>query len=215
VREYFGEQLQSQRTPAWKEGHRRLYEHYRTLAPQLPNSFTEMEPLFLAVVCGCQAGLYHEALHELYLPRIQRGVSLFAAKVLGAQGGVDFDFGSFFDRGRLRSPAKDDVEEQSLTVEDQLLILMQASMYLTAVRGMGAQEARLCYERAESLCYSLNRPMALRLTITMQMSQRIYSLAQGQNNLTMMVGACSAPEVLLNAPAVTCLCFKALCECIL
>jgi hypothetical protein len=56
VREYFGEQLRSQRSEAWKECNRRLYEYYRTLAPQLPNSFREMEPLFLAVICGCNAG---------------------------------------------------------------------------------------------------------------------------------------------------------------
>ena len=36
VREYFGEQLRSERTDAWKECNRRLYNHYRTLAPQLP-----------------------------------------------------------------------------------------------------------------------------------------------------------------------------------
>ena len=36
VREYFGEQLRSQQTDAWKECNRRLYNYYRTLAPQLP-----------------------------------------------------------------------------------------------------------------------------------------------------------------------------------
>src|SRR6516225_4516270 len=56
VREYFGEQLRSQQTGAWKECNRRLYHYYRTLAPQLPNSFREMEPLFSAVICGCRAG---------------------------------------------------------------------------------------------------------------------------------------------------------------
>src|SRR5271157_4675046 len=50
VREYFGEQLRSQQTDAWKECNRRLYEYYRTLAPQLPNSFRETEPLFSAVI---------------------------------------------------------------------------------------------------------------------------------------------------------------------
>jgi NACHT domain len=48
VREHFGEQLRSQPTDAWKECNRRLYHYYRTLAPQLPNSFREMEPLFLS-----------------------------------------------------------------------------------------------------------------------------------------------------------------------
>src|SRR6202040_3049012 len=73
VREYFGEQLRSQQTDAWKECNRRLYHYYQTLAPQLPTSFGEMEPLFLAVICGCNAGLFRDALHEVYIPRIQRG----------------------------------------------------------------------------------------------------------------------------------------------
>ena len=46
VREYYGEQLWSQRT-AWNECNRRLYHYYRTLAPHLPDSFRDMEPLFL------------------------------------------------------------------------------------------------------------------------------------------------------------------------
>jgi hypothetical protein len=29
----------------------------------------EMEPLFLTVICGCNAGLLWEALHEVYIPR--------------------------------------------------------------------------------------------------------------------------------------------------
>jgi hypothetical protein len=73
VREYFGEPLRSQQTETWKECNKRLYNYYRTLAPQLPDSFRDMEPLFLAVTCGCNAGLYREALHEVYIPRIQQG----------------------------------------------------------------------------------------------------------------------------------------------
>src|ERR1700759_2972395 len=49
VREYFGEQLRSQQTDAWKECNRRLYHYYQTLTPLLPNSFSEIEPLFSAV----------------------------------------------------------------------------------------------------------------------------------------------------------------------
>jgi hypothetical protein len=65
VREYFGEQLRSQQAEAWKECNRRLYYYYQKLAPQLPDNFTEMEPLFLAVICGCNAGVFREALHEV------------------------------------------------------------------------------------------------------------------------------------------------------
>ena len=161
VREYFGEQLRSQRTEAWKECNRRLFHYYRTLAPQLPDSFREMEPLFLAVICGCNAGLFREALHEVYIPRIQRGDASFAAKVLGARGALLSVLVHFFEHGRWGSPVETGVEGQSLTAEDQLFILMQAGLYLTATRGLGAPEARICYERAESLCHSLNRPLLL------------------------------------------------------
>jgi hypothetical protein len=83
VREYFGEQLRSQRVDAWKEANRRLFHYYRRVAPQLPETFSEMEPLFQAVICGCHAGLFREALHEVYISRIQRGKASFAANVLG------------------------------------------------------------------------------------------------------------------------------------
>jgi hypothetical protein len=84
VREYYGEQLRNQRKEAWRESNRRLYNYYRDFAPQLPNTFGQMEPLFLAVICGCNAGILREALHEVYIPRIQRGDTFYAAKVLGA-----------------------------------------------------------------------------------------------------------------------------------
>src|ERR1700738_5163313 len=132
IREYFGEQLRSQQTDAWKECNRRLYHYYRTLAPQLPNSFKEMEPLFLAVICGCNAGLFREALHEVYIPRIQRGDAHFAARVLGAARPLLSVLVHFFEHGRWGSLVETAVEGQSLTAEDQLFILMQAAAYLTA-----------------------------------------------------------------------------------
>ena len=107
VREYFGEQLRSQKTEAWKEGNRRLYHYYRTLASQLPDNVIEMEPLFLAVICGCNAGLFHEALHEIYIPRIQRGNASFAANVLGARGALLSVLIHFFEGGRWGSSVRD------------------------------------------------------------------------------------------------------------
>jgi hypothetical protein len=92
-------------------------------------------------------------------------------------------------------------------VEDQLFILMQAGHYLTATRGLAASEAGICYEQAVSLCDSLDRPLALHaalmgqwhysldantLPATMQIAQRLYSLAQEQENAVPMIGACNA-----------------------
>ena len=197
---------------AWKECNRRLFNYYRTLAPQLPNSFREMEPLFLAVICGCNAGLFREALHEVYIPRIQRGDAYFAANVLGATGPLLSVLVHFFEHGRWGSLVETAVEGQSLTAEDQLFILMQAGLYLTATRGLGAPEARICYERAEPLCHSLNRPrllfMALigqwrytlmtdKLSAAMQIAERVYSLAQEQNDAALMIGAYHALAAML------------------
>jgi predicted ATPase len=259
VREYFGEQLRSERTDAWKECNRRLYNYYRTLAPQLPDSFRDMEPLFLAVICGCNADLFREALHEVYIPRIQRGDAFFAANNLGAGGALLSALVHFFEDRRWSSPLEIGVEAQRLTTEDHLFILTQAGLYLSSTRGFSAPEARICYERVESLCHSLNRPLLLysalmgqwryslitdKLTATMQIAQRVYSLAQEQNNPAVMIGACQALVSTLyylgefetarqyamrgvqiwrsgsvhsnaqdlDAPAVVCLCYEALCQ---
>jgi tetratricopeptide (TPR) repeat protein len=212
VREYFGEQLRSQRPEAWKECNRRLFNYYQTLAPRLPGSFKDMEPLFLAVICGCNAGLYHKALNEVYIPRIQRGDAFFAAKVLGARGALLSALIHFFEHERWGSPEQTDVEGQALTAEDQLFILMQTGLYLTTTRGFAVPEALACYERAESLCVSLNQPLVLfsalrglwryslvtnKLSATMQIAKRVYSLAQDQNDSALMIGAYRALAVTL------------------
>ena len=204
VREYFGEQLRGQQMDAWKECNRRLYHYNRALAPQLPDTFSEMEPLFLAVICGCNAGLYREALHEVYIPRIERADASFAANVLGARGALLSVLIHFFANERWGSLVEMGVEGQSLTAEDHLFILMRAALYLTATRGLGAPGAGICYERAEALCRSLNRPLLLysalsgqwryslmtdKLSSTMQIAKRIYSLAQERDDSTLMIGA--------------------------
>ena len=96
------------------------------------------------------------------------------------------------------------VAEQSLTAEDQLFILTQATLYLTATRGPAAPEMRICYELAEPLCHSLNRPLLLyvtlgghwrfslhteKLTATMRIAERVCTLAEEQNNPALKVGA--------------------------
>ena len=213
VREYFGEQLRSQQTEAWKECSKRLYHYYQTLAPPLPETFREMEPLFLAVICGCNAALFRDALHEVYIPRIQRGDSSFAANILGARGALLLVLAHFFENGRWGSLVETAAEGQGLTAEDQLFILMQAGSYLTATRGLGASEARICYERAEPLCHSLGRPHLLcvaligqwryslhtdKLTAAMQIAERVYSLAQQQNDAALMIEADRALAVTLH-----------------
>jgi hypothetical protein len=218
-----------------------------------------MEPLFLAVICGCNAGLFREALHEVYIPRIQRGNAYFAANVLGARGSLLTALVHFFEDGRWSSPVKVGVEAHRLTAEGQLFILMQAGLYLSSTRGFSTPESRNCYERAEPLCHSLNRPVLLysalmgqwrysyiadNLGTALGVAQRVHSLAKEQNNSAVMIGACQALGSTLyylgkfetarqytmrgvqiwrsgsvqynaedlDAPAVVCLCYEALCQ---
>jgi serine/threonine protein kinase/predicted ATPase len=204
VREYYGEQLRVERPEAWKECNKRLFNYYRALAPQLPDSFAEMEPLFLAAICGCNAGLFREALHEVYIPRIQRGDVHFAANVLGATGPLLLVLGQFFERGRWGSLIETAIDGQRLTEEDQLFLLMQAGLYLTATRGFGAPETRICYERAEPLSHSVNRPRLLfmellgqirytlhsdKMSAAMQIAKRLHALAREQNDAGLMLAA--------------------------
>ena len=166
-----------------------------------------MEPLFLAVICGCNAGLFREALHEVYIPRIQRGNACFAANVLGARGALLSVLVHFFEHGRWGSPVQMGVEGQSLTAEDQLFILMQAALYLTATRGFGSTGgANLLRARRVLVSFAQSSPrscMALmgqwryslvtdKLTATMQIAKRVYSLAQEQNDPALMIRAYSA-----------------------
>ena len=171
-----------------------------------------MEPLFLAVICACNAGLIREALHEVYIPRIQRGDAFFTANVLGARGPLLSVLVHFFEDGQWGSPAETAIEGQSLTRQDRLYILLQAALYLTSTRGYSAPEARICYEQAESLSHSLNRPLLLhsalmgqwlyslwagKLTATMQIAKRVHSFANIQNDPALMTGAYRALAVTL------------------
>jgi serine/threonine protein kinase len=210
VREYFGEQLRGQQPDVWKECNRRLYHYYQTLAPQLPNSFREMEPLFFAVISGCRAGLFRAALNEVYLPRIQRGDACFAAKFLGATGPLLSALIQFFAHENWRSPLEVGIGEQCLTPEDQLFIVMQAAQYLTTARGLAASEMRICYERAESLCHVVDLPPILYVallgqwrhttvtsgfSVAMRAAERVYAYVQEQNNPALLIGGCVAMAI--------------------
>jgi tetratricopeptide (TPR) repeat protein len=210
VREYFGEQLRSERVQAWKEANRRLYRHYRTVAPKLPDNFREMEPLFLAVICGCNAGLFRAALHEVYIPRIQRGDAYFAANALSARGVLLTVLAHFFEPGRWGTLLETDVEQQSLSVEDRVYLLLQAALYLTVTKETQAPEVRICYEYAEKLCLSVNRLflskffysslvgrwrssfMSDKLSRTLLLAEEVHSLAQSRNDSALLIGAYDA-----------------------
>jgi len=96
VREHFGEKLKKN-PKAWKEAHSRLYEWYKSVAKQLPDTIEEMSSLYSAVSHGCQAGRWQEALIEVYWQRILRGNEGYSVKKLGAFGSDLSAISGFFD----------------------------------------------------------------------------------------------------------------------
>ena len=89
LREYFAATLSKNHPEAWQEGHRRLYQQLKDSVPHHPEGLTGLQPLYQAVVHGCRAGLYQEALDELYRDRILRGTGpggAYSTKKLGVFG---------------------------------------------------------------------------------------------------------------------------------
>jgi tetratricopeptide (TPR) repeat protein len=110
----------------------------------------------------------------------------------------------FFERGRWGSLIETTIKGQRLTEEDQHFVLTQAGLYLTVTRGFGAPETVICYERAEPLCHSVNRPRLLfmqllgqgrhalmtdKLSAAMQIDERVHALALEQNDAGLMLAA--------------------------
>lgn len=205
VREHFGQQLREEHPDAWREGNNRLYEHFKQSAVEFPESIHQMEPLFMAVAYGCNAGRHRDALHEVYLPRIMRGKQSYAARVLGARGALLSALTYFVERGDWSRPvAPDPPHRQGLEPRDQLTVLTQAGLLLTTTRGYASNEAMACYRRVQDLCTQLGETSLLYsvsinhwryslvtndLMTTLQLAKEVYDLAQRQNDPALLVGA--------------------------
>ena len=130
VREYLAKALRERQPDAWREGHRRLYEHLKASVPHRPDGLPSLQPLYQAVAHGCLAGLPEQACAEVYEDRILRGTGndgFYSTQKLGAFG---TDLGAvacfFEERWRRLSPALSEV--------DQAWLLNEAA---TRLRGLG------------------------------------------------------------------------------
>lgn len=87
IREYLSQKLQDQNPNGWEAAHHRLYRYYKDFpGKKLPETLQEMGPLFKAVTHGCRAGLYQEALIDVYWARIKRKNQNYNTRQLGAFG---------------------------------------------------------------------------------------------------------------------------------
>jgi hypothetical protein len=102
VREYFGRLLREKRPKAWREAHRRLYEHLTQSTEHWPDTLAGLQPLYQAVAHGCLGGMYEEACANVYRDRILRGTagsdSFYSWKKLAAFGSNLAAMACFFER---------------------------------------------------------------------------------------------------------------------
>ena len=119
IREYFARRVQEEQPEAWRTAHRRLYEHLCTTTKDKPDATLEdLQPLYQAVVHGCQAGMQQEACARVYRDRIQRGKEAYSTFKLGALGSDMGAIACFFESPWSRvSPALSDADQAWLMNE--------------------------------------------------------------------------------------------------
>lgn len=96
LRDYFARRLRETQPDAYREGHRRLFAHLQASVPYWPEGETGLQPLYQAVVHGCRAGLYVEALTVLDF-RIGRFNEKYSTRKLGLFGAGLGAVAGFFD----------------------------------------------------------------------------------------------------------------------
>jgi tetratricopeptide (TPR) repeat protein len=130
LREYFAKQLREKNPDAWRTAHRRIYEHLCAITPDKPQpTLEDLQPLYQAVAHGCQAGLHHEALHNVYGARLLRGTGnggFYSARKLGLFGSDLGGIACFFELpwNRVSSLLKED---------EQAWMLNEAARALSAL----------------------------------------------------------------------------------
>ena len=129
VREHFGRRLREESPAAWEAAHGRLFDHLKESTEHWPDTLEGLQPLYQAVVHGCQAGRQQKACDEVYFDRILRGKGrdgFYSTKRLGAIGADLGAVACFFDPPWSHvSPA--------LTEADRAWLLSEAAMRLRAL----------------------------------------------------------------------------------
>ncbi|MEM9485759.1 MAG: AAA family ATPase [Cyanobacteria bacterium P01_F01_bin.116] len=125
IREYFATQLTTQYPDATREAHRRLYEHLKQVAPELPDTLQAMMPLYYAMSHGAKAELGRNIWDEIYWTRILRKDQFFSSRKLGAMGSNLAGLAVFFDKPfSILKPTVNEISQS---------ILAEVGFYLRAL----------------------------------------------------------------------------------
>jgi tetratricopeptide (TPR) repeat protein len=125
IREYFAAKLHDTNLAAWTEAQQRLYEYLRDTTPHLPDSLDDLLQLCHAVVHGCRAGRYQEALDNVFWERIRRGTIGYIWKRFGAFSADSVALSSFFETAWIKPALQ-------LSAEDRAFVLHEAGFVLQA-----------------------------------------------------------------------------------
>lgn len=100
IREYFAKQLREQQPEAFREAHSRVFDHLCKTTDHQPDTLEGLQPLYQAVVHGCQAGRQQEARGKVFRDRILRSTGNAGHYSLRKLGAIGMDLGAltaFFD----------------------------------------------------------------------------------------------------------------------
>ncbi len=125
IREHFAQLLKG--GEAWREGHRRLYEHLCTTTKEGDEpTLEDLQPLYQAVAHGCQAGLHEDTYQAVYVTRITRGDEYYSFRKLGAFASDLGVIAWFFDEPWKRT-------NSVMSEARRAFLLAQAAFYLRAL----------------------------------------------------------------------------------
>ncbi len=148
VRACFAEKLESQQPAAWQEGNRRLYEHLRQTAPNLPDTLEAMQSLYAAIGHGCRAGRQQEVMVEVYWRRILREDEFYSPKKLGAFGSELTALAGFFDRPWSQPSARLTAGWQAFVLNEAAFVLRSLGRLAEAVEPMQSSLEAYCRKEA-------------------------------------------------------------------
>ena len=122
--------------------HQRIYAYFGENAPEEPETLEEMQPLFEQVYHGCAAGLYDEALDDVYWEKIHRGDEHLIVHKLGAwESNLSLVRTFFPEDGFSQIPLVSKKAAQSFLLNEAGLALLSTGrpkeaqeLFLTAIR---------------------------------------------------------------------------------
>jgi tetratricopeptide (TPR) repeat protein len=131
IREYFAETLEH--SNAWLDAHERLFIHFSGRGRLTPYSEQGMQNFYVAMLHGCLAGLYKQALWDVYVKKIAHGDEFYSTRKLGMVSDDLAALARFFERPWDRPRA-------ALTRDSRAFVLQQAGVMLMTTGRIG--EAR-------------------------------------------------------------------------